>query len=136
MKVLKWLCKCFLSGITAASILCLIFLCYTFTPVHFENPQKNTDYIWPADTHWFKMTEGISIGRFDAKGYNNLQVVQNPDILVLGSSHMEATDVPQNKNTAYFLEQKLDNRYQVYNMGISKKLRQSTEDSGTIRTNA
>ena len=119
MKVLKWLCKCFLAGLTAVAILCLIFLCYTFTPVHKENPLGNTDYNWPANAHWFKMTEGISSGRFDANGFNNLAVVQNPDILFVGSSHMEATDVPQDKNAAYFLEQKLDRQYSVYNMGIS-----------------
>ena len=119
MTALKWITKCTLAGITAFAILCFIFACYVFTPVHTENPNGNTDYIWPANTLWFKMTEGISWGRFDANGYNNFQVVDNPDILILGSSHMEATDVPQDRNTAHYLAQELDNAYTVYNMGIS-----------------
>lgn len=115
MKILK----CMLAGITAIAILCGVFLIYTFTPVHEPNPKGNTDYIWPANARWFKMTEGIATGRFDANGYNNLQVVEDPDILIVGSSHMEATNVSQDRNTAYLLEQALGEDYTVYNTGIS-----------------
>ena len=65
------------------------------------------------------MTEGISHGSFDADGYNNKAVVENPDIIVLGSSHTEATNVTQGKDFSALLGEKLDGEFSVYNMGIS-----------------
>lgn len=118
MKFIKGLLKTILAGIVAIAILCVIFAPYVFTPVHKSNPNGNTDYIWPGGAVWHKMTEGISSGRFDENGYNNISVVENPDILILGSSHMEAVDVLQTENTAYLLDQLLPDD-SVYNLGIS-----------------
>ena len=61
----------------------------------------------------------MAFGRYDAAGFNNPKVIENPDILVLGSSHMEATNVLQTQNAAYLLGEKLSGRYSVYNLGIS-----------------
>ena len=118
MKILRNLAKVVLAGIVAMAMLCVLFVPYVFTPVHKANPQGNTDYIWPGNAQWFKMTEGISQGKFDANGFNNPTVIEDPDILVLGSSHMEATDVPQGQNAAYLLDQMLPD-HSVYNLGIS-----------------
>lgn len=111
--------KAILAGVVAVIILSVILVPYSFTPVHISNDLKNTDYVWPANSYWMKMTEGVSFGRFDENGYNNLSVVDNPDIIIVGSSHVEATNVMQNKNLGYLLNEKLKNRYSVYNMGIS-----------------
>lgn len=119
MKILKNLAKCILAGIVAVAILCLILMPYYLTPVHIENPEGNTDYVWPANAPWCRMTEGIAYGRFDARGYNNAEVVAHPDILVLGSSHTEAVDVLQTENFAALLGQRFRDTYTVYNMGIS-----------------
>lgn len=113
------LVKCMLAGIVAIAILSLVLVPYFLTPVHIENPDGNTDYIWLAHSLWSKMTEGISFGRFDAKGYNNPTVVEEPDILVLGSSHTEAVDVLQSENFAALLGEKFQGNYTTYNMGIS-----------------
>lgn len=118
MKILGAICKVVLAGILAIAILCIVFAPYVFTPVHKSNPSGNTDYIWPSGGVWYKMTEGISHGKFDANGYNNPSVVEDPDILLLGSSHMEALDVNQNQSTAYVLDQLLPES-SVYNLGIS-----------------
>lgn len=117
MKKLLALLKILLAGITAVAILCGIFALYYTLPVHIANPNGNTDYVWPANSRWAKMTEGLSWGRFDANGYNNLQIVENPDILILGSSHMEATNVLPTENLGYLLGK--SGEYAVYNMGIS-----------------
>ncbi len=111
--------KAILAGVVAVFILSVILMPYSFTPVHISNDLKNTDYVWPANSYWMKMTEGVSFGRFDENGYNNLRVVDNPDIIIVGSSHMEAANVMQNNNLGYLLNEKLENRYSVYNMGIS-----------------
>lgn len=113
------LAKVLLAGILAVGIISLFLCIYSLTPVHIENTKKNTDYIWTPDSVWTKMTEGIAWGRFDHNGYNNLTVVDNPDILLLGSSHMEATNVRQDQNTATLLNELLGSGYSVYNMAIS-----------------
>ena len=119
MQIIKRLAKCTMAGIVAIAVLSLVLAPYSLTPVHMENPDGNTDYVWPANALWCKMTEGISFGKFDAKGYNNTEVVDKPDILVLGSSHTEAVNVLQSKNFAALLGQQFEGTYTTYNMGIS-----------------
>lgn len=105
--------------IAAVIILSLIISIYSTTPIRVENPQGNTDYVWKPDSLWLNMSEGVSFGKMDAKGFNNPKVVDDPDIILLGSSHLESKNVNQNENMAYYLCENLDNRYSVYNMGIS-----------------
>lgn len=119
MKVIKGLIKIIGAGLVAIALICVLLCFYDIVPVHVENPKRNTDYVWPAHSIWVKATEGISFGRYDANGFNNLSVVENPDIIVLGSSHMEATEVMQNETAPYLLSEKLEGKYSVYNMGIS-----------------
>jgi len=119
MRILKHLLKCICAGLVAFCILCALFSFYTFTPVHTNNVQENSDYIWPPNAYWSIMTEGIAHGRFDANGYNNIQVIEQPDILLLGSSHMEAVNVQQDENTAYLLNEHLAGSHTVYNLGVS-----------------
>ena len=119
MKVIKSLGKTVLAGIVAIAILSGIMCLYDLRPVHHENPQGNTDYVWEANAPWVKLTEGISWGRFDSDGYNNPIVINDPDIIFVGSSHMEATNVFYNQTMCALLTKKLDNRYSIYNLGIS-----------------
>ena len=104
---------------TAFCLLTMLFTFYGLIPVHIDNPHGNTDYIWPANSRWMKMSEGVSWGQVDANGFNNKTVLDNPDILIVGSSHMEAMNVMQDENTASQLNQLLNQRYSVYNLGIS-----------------
>ena len=119
MRCLKACCKVILAGIISIAIMCGLLCFYDIIPVHEENSKGNTDYVWPANSIWVKATEGISYGKFDANGFNNKSVVDNPDIIVLGSSHVEATDVMMDENAAYLLSEKLNAKYSLYNMGIS-----------------
>lgn len=110
------------SGLSSLAVLNLIFAFYYRLPSHIDNLQHTSDYVWKAHATWVKMTEGISCGRMDADGFNNQVVIRNPDVLLLGSSHMEATNVWQREHTAsllqaHFAECGLD--LAVYNRGIS-----------------
>ena len=107
------------AAFVAVIILSIIISIYSTSPLRVENPQGNTDYVWKPNSFWSNMSEGVSFGRMDANGFNNLEVVDNPDIILLGSSHIESKNVNQNQNTAYYLSEKFDNNYSVYNMGIS-----------------
>lgn len=119
MKYLKIIVKIIFAGLLSIIILSVFMCFYSLTPVHIENTLKNTDYIWPANSIWVKMNEGISYGQFDTNGYNNLSAIDNPDIIVVGSSHMEAMNVMQDQNTSYYLGKRLEGKYTVYNHGIS-----------------
>ena len=66
-----------------------------------------------------QLNEGISWGRFDEQGFCNPQVVENPNILILGSSHMEGTYMRHDQRLAGQLQQLLGPKARVYNMGIS-----------------
>ena len=114
MKFIKGLLKVIVSGIVAVAIICGLLCFYDIKPIHKENPKGNTDFVWLPNSIWVKATEGIAFGKFDANGFNNKSVISNPDIIVLGSSHMEAFNVMQNENSAYLLSQKLNGKYSLY----------------------
>lgn len=118
-RILSYLGKFILAGIVAVLILSIIFAGYYLVPLRVDNPDKNTDYKWEPNSIWVRMEEGLSVGKYDANGFNNAEVVDNPDVLILGSSHMEAVNVPQHQNTGYYLSQMLNGKLSVYNMGIS-----------------
>ena len=119
MKFIKGLLKVITSGLVAVAIISGLLCFYDIKPIHKENPKGNTDFVWMPNSIWVKATEGIAFGKNDANGFNNKSVVDNPDIIVLGSSHMEANNVMQNENSAYLLSQKLKDKYSLYNMGVS-----------------
>ena len=69
MKIIKSFGKFLLAGITASAIISIILCVYSLTPVHIENPEKNTDYIWEPNSRWVTMEEGIGGGKYDANGF-------------------------------------------------------------------
>lgn len=119
MKPIKTLFRTVLAGLTALAILCVLMLGYYFIPLRENNSKQNTDYVWAKNTPWVSLTEGVSFGMTDADGFINKDVVENPDILLLGSSHTESMNVLQNENICALLNDKFDGKYSTYNMGIS-----------------
>ena len=119
MKPIKTLFKTVLAGLTALAILCVLMLGYYYIPLRENNSKQNTDYVWAKNTPWVSLTEGVSFGMTDADGFINKDVVENPDILFLGSSHTESMNVLQSENMCALLNDKFDGKYSAYNMGIS-----------------
>lgn len=119
MKPIKTLFKTVLAGLTALAILCVLMLGYYFIPLRENNSKQNTDYVWAKNSPWVSLTEGVSFGMTDAEGFINKDVVENPDILFLGSSHTESMNVLQSENMCALLNDKFDGKYTAYNMGIS-----------------
>lgn len=112
MKVFKAFLKTILSGITAVAILSVIMLGYYFMPLRVENNNQNTDYVLGANRPWSNLTEGISYGITDANGYNNKSVTEDPEIIFLGSSHLQGMCVMQKENMCYLLDEKFEGKYQ------------------------
>ena len=117
-KMFMMLIKIFGAGIVSIIILSILCFGYYFIPVHIENEKHNTDFTWQKNSIWIKGTEGFSYGRFDAQGYNNKEVIDNPDVIVLGSSHAIGTQVQQEETFSSVLGEKLKGKYTVYNMGM------------------
>lgn len=121
VKIIKFL----LAGVVAIALLSLILSFYSFLPIHIPNPRGNTDYVWPSGSYYFTTAEGMAYGKFDTNGFNNPSVIESPDVLVLGSSHMEGTNLLQSENVSTVLNDIFENRqgggsaYKAYNEGIS-----------------
>lgn len=117
-KILCWAGKVFVAGIFAFSILSVITFFYNYTGIHITNTTGATDYVWQKNQRMFNMKEGFSYVKMDKNGFNNAEVFENIDILLMGSSHMEAYQVLQNENCASLLNEYLPD-FNTYNIGIS-----------------
>ena len=110
--------KIILSGILSLCILSGFVYFYFNHGVHISNTSGSTDYKWEPNQVKNTMTEGFAFLKMDGNGYNNLDGnVKNVDILLLGSSQMEAFNVPQDKNTAALMNSLIPQS--TYNIGVS-----------------
>lgn len=128
MKVfLKYLLKICVAGIISLIILSLFSLVYYNPPVAIPQSNGTTNFKYSSNSNWSFMLEGSGYGKINNQGYNSAYYsdCSNPDIVFVGSSHMEALQVPQDKNFVYLLNQKFDkdnlpyNNYKCLNLGIS-----------------
>lgn len=110
------------AGFMACILLSVFIIFYNFTGIHIENPSNATDYIWEPNQFMTTMDEGYAWIQVDGNGYNNAYPAKGNadqvDILLMGSSHMEAVNVMPDKNTGYLLNKQLPGLY-TYNIGIS-----------------
>ncbi|MDR2392966.1 MAG: hypothetical protein LBD93_02255 [Treponema sp.] len=115
----------FIKVITAGSIafLVLTLCCFAYynLPVHSSSKTGTTDYVWEKHAYYSKMTEGFGYGKMNNEGFNNLADYhgQRVDLLVMGSSQMEGTNVVQHKTAVALLNTLFDTSKYAYNIGIS-----------------
>ena len=75
--------------------------------------------MWEPGQYKATMKEGFAWLKMDQNGYNNVyDYSDSPDILLVGSSHMEAYQVASDENTGYLLNELLPD-YHTYNIGMS-----------------
>lgn len=118
----NWTGKAVGAGLLALALLCLFCWFYYNVPVHYANPDGSTEYKWEAGRFYSKGTEGFALGRINNDGFNNLQDYfpgERIDILLMGSSHMEAFNVAQDENAAALLNERFRGERRVYNIGTS-----------------
>ncbi len=123
-QLIKWIGKVVGAGIAAFILLNLFCLFYANIGVHTTNSTGATDYIWEPNGFFSRLTEGITYGRLDSQGFNNSYPAEDEvDILLMGSSHMEAFQMRQHENVGYQLNRLLhqdgSSGDYVYNIGTS-----------------
>ena len=117
--VLSYFIKLCISGLLVIAVLSVVSFFYNYTGIHITNDSGATDYIWQKNQLMFNMKEGFSFLRMDENGFNNKCTPESGvDILLMGSSHMEAYQVKQEENCAALLNEHLPD-YFTYNIGIS-----------------
>jgi hypothetical protein len=109
------------AGITAFIILNMLCLAYDNIPVHISSKTGTTDYIWQKNFQFSKMTEGFGYGKINNEGFNNIQDYNSQKInaLLLGSSQMEGTNVPQKKMAVSVLNDLFEGEKYFYNISVS-----------------
>lgn len=90
-----------------------------YVPVHYNNEKEYTDYVWEDKTLYIRSDEGIGFGKTNNEGFMNANDYDGEiDILLMGSSHMEAQNVPMNKTTSSLMNEYMP-ELETYNIGIS-----------------
>lgn len=120
-KVIKYIFKVIVSGIVSISILSGICFFYYNVPMHLTNNDGYTDYLWEENKLTIRATEGFAYSKTNNEGTNNLQDYngQQIDILLMGSSQIEAFNVTPEKSITAQLNSMFDGKYYSYNIGIS-----------------
>lgn len=120
-KVLVWFVKACIGGLIAFAFLTAFCMLYFNVPVHSDTIDGVTDYSWEKSKFYSRATEGFAWGQTNNEGYLNrfdYSPNTNIDILVMGSSHMEAFQVSMDESASSVLGKLLSN-YVVYNIGTS-----------------
>ena len=118
-KGMKCFTKLVLATMLAILVLSGVCLLYDHSGIHVASKEGATDYVWEKKQYKATMREGYSWLSMDLNGYNNVFDYSNsPDILLMGSSHMEAVNVAKDKNVGYLVNQGIP-EYRTYNIGIS-----------------
>jgi lysophospholipase L1-like esterase len=122
---LLWFIKIIGAFITAFVLLNIFCLLYFNEAIHGPSDTGATDYVWEQNKFYSGAKEGFAFGVTDRNGYNNSfprEQGQSLNIIVMGSSHMEAFQVAQDENATYLLNERLKsngNSDFAYNIGIS-----------------
>ena len=101
---LLFVVKAAIASILALVILSVINIPYIYTGIHIDNETGATDYIWGENQLKTNMTEGYAWITMDKYGFNNTDenaekaMQEGVDLLLMGSSHMEAVEVAENEN--------------------------------------
>ncbi len=117
-KILIWLLKAFAASAISLAVLSVFAFFYNYTGIHITNTTGATDYTWLSYQRMNNMKEGFSFIKMDENGFNNTEYHDDIDILLMGSSHMEAYQVNQNQNCGFLLNDLMP-EYRTYNIGVS-----------------
>ena len=116
-KTLSIFFKCILAGSLAVIILSAVCFIYSYGPIGIEDSTNSTTKKNYPCSYSANMTEGFAWKKTDENGYYNesAELAIDPEILIIGSSHIEALQVPTENSVASLLNKK----YKTYSLGVS-----------------
>lgn len=118
-RIIFWIMKSLFSGVCSVVILSVFCIAYNYDGIHIKTESGATDYNWESNQLKTTMKEGFSWIHMDEYGYNNLyNYNEKPDVLLLGSSHVEGVQVKEEENMGFLLN-KYVSPLRVYNIGMS-----------------
>lgn len=112
--------KIILAGVIALAILTTFCMFYYNVPIRYTCEDGATDCKRKPNVFYSRGTEGFAYGKTNNEGYTNMFDYEDGDlidILVMGSSNMEAYQVAMEESTASRLNAMLENDT-VYNIGM------------------
>jgi hypothetical protein len=120
---MKRIIKFFLAGSLAFLIINIICFAYYNVPVLFPSETGVTDGHLESGAYYVRAVEGYGYGKLNNEGFNNFDDYhsQNIDILLMGSSQMEAMQVAQAETTSAVLNRMLDGKQYIYNIAIDSQ---------------
>ena len=130
-KVIIQLLKFALSSVIALAVLSAVAFIYDNSPIMIQSNELFTRAKYEPGQFWSYMKEGFGYGITNKDGFNNAYLPNDfvprtdANVLVLGSSHVQAIHLPEDENFVYLLNQKLhsdnrnDNDLMCYNAGVS-----------------
>ena len=113
--------KIIIAAFLAFCILNVFCIPYYNLPIHAINTEDTADYKWEAKGFYSRGNEGFAWGVINNDGFaNNFDYTPGMplDVLVMGSSHMEAFNVAMEESTTNVLN-KLLGKNAAYNIGMS-----------------
>lgn len=116
-RIIVYFFKICLSGLIALGVLCLYVSVFDNSGVHIKNSSGATDYKWEPYQRKATTREGFAWLTMDQDGFNNTDITNDIDVLLMGSSHMLDVHTRREDNASSLLN-KLTNR-SVYNIGMS-----------------
>lgn len=118
--ILKWVVSIIIAFIIINTITCL----YTITPVRIKSTTGATDFVFEPFQSAKTSSEGYAKITYDENGYNNFYnnfTKQSTNILVMGSSYTNGSNIAQDENFVYKLN-KLSEANRIdkyfYNIGM------------------
>ena len=102
-----------ISGMLSLMLLSAFSVFINYTGVHITNLNGATDYTWEPRQLLTTVLEGFAFLRMDNNGFNNAKVIPNQetDVLLMGSSHVEAVQVGADENMGSQLNRLLPELY-------------------------
>jgi len=110
-----------MAGTAAFLLLNALTLLWWHPPFYYPNPNGATDRVFPPNALYAELTEGIGLGRTDKNGYVNppeLAERDHVDVLLMGSSHLEAQFLWQHETAIALLDRELEG-LNTYNVAAS-----------------
>lgn len=118
-KMFIWITKVVIAGTCAVIVLSIFCIVYSYDGIHITNTAGSTDYVWEEKQLKSNMKEGFAWLKMDSHGFNNMNdYYKEPDILLIGSSNVEALQVDSDENIGALLNRMMP-EYKTYNIGMS-----------------